>query len=132
MLPLFREKGLDLSLLKEHEIVVVTDEEKIEKIVLNILSNALKYTEKGGARIDYGIREDSFYIEIKDSGKGIPEQELPHIFNRFHRVAGTEHDGLGLGLAIVRELVTVMGGTVEVESALNEGTMFRIYLPIGV
>ncbi|MFZ5996454.1 MAG: HAMP domain-containing sensor histidine kinase [Nitrospirota bacterium] len=130
MLPLFREKGLGLSLLKEHEIVVVTEVEKLERIVLNVLSNALKYTDKGGTWIDYGIEGGSFYIEIKDSGKGIPERELPHIFTRFHRVEGAGHDGLGLGLAIVKELVTVMGGSVEVASTLNEGTTFRINLPL--
>ncbi len=130
--PAFKEKRLDITITKEDDLIVFTDIEKLEKIVRNIISNSLKFTEEGGVWIDYGTVENNFYIEIKDSGKGISENEVPHIFNRFYRIEGSRTDGLGLGLAIVKELVNVMGGRIEVESKVNEGTTFRIYLPRGI
>ena len=129
--PAFKEKRLDITITKEDDLTVIADIEKLEKIIRNIISNSLKFTEKGGVWIDYGIVENNFYIEIRDSGKGIPEKEMPHIFDRFYRIGGTEASGLGLGLAIVKELINVMGGRIEVESKVNEGTTFRIYLPRG-
>ncbi|MFZ6006207.1 MAG: HAMP domain-containing sensor histidine kinase [Nitrospirota bacterium] len=129
--PAFKEKRLDITIAKEDDLMVVTDIEKLEKIIRNIISNSLKFTEKGGVWIDYGTEESDFYIEIRDSGRGIPENEMPHIFDRFYRIEGSRTAGLGLGLAIVKELVNVMGGRIEVESKVNEGTTFRIYLPRG-
>lgn len=128
--PTFKEKGLEIILDAKKDLTITTDTEKLEKIVRNILSNSLKFTEKGGVWINYGISENNFYIEIKDSGKGIPENEIPLIFNRFYRIEGSGTGGIGLGLAIVKELVNVMGGKVEVESKVNEGTTFKVYLPI--
>lgn len=129
--PAFKEKRLDITITKEDDLTVVTDIEKLEKIIRNIVSNSLKFTEKGGVWIDYGTVENNFCIEIRDSGKGIPENEIPLIFNRFYRIEGAETGGLGLGLAIVKELIDVMGGRIEVESKVDEGTTFRIYLPGG-
>ncbi|WP_333654827.1 sensor histidine kinase [Dissulfurispira sp.] len=129
--PAFKEKRLDITIAKEDDLMVVTDIEKLEKIIRNIISNSLKFTEKGGVWIDYGTEESDFYIETRDSGRGIPENEMPHIFDRFYRIEGSRTAGLGLGLAIVKELVNVMGGRIEVESKVNEGTTFRIYLPRG-
>jgi signal transduction histidine kinase len=128
--PAFKEKRLDITIAKEEDLMVVTDIEKLEKIIRNIASNSLKFTEKGGVWIDYGTEGSDFYIEIKDSGRGIPENEMPHIFDRFYRIEGSRTAGLGLGLAIVKELINVMGGRIEVQSKVNEGTTFRIYLPI--
>lgn len=133
MQQLFREKGLGITVVRDYDLTVVTDVEKLEKIVFNILSNSLKYTDKGGVWIDYGVAGDEFFIEVRDTGRGIPQDELPRICDRFHRVAesgASGADGLGLGLAIVKELVEVMGGRIEVESKPGEGTRFRVYLPI--
>lgn len=129
--PAFKEKRLDITITKKDNLMVVADIEKLEKIIRNIISNSLKFTEKGGVWIDYGTVENNFYIEIRDSGRGMPENEIPHIFNRFYRIEGSGTSGLGLGLAIVKELVNVMGGRIEVKSKVNEGTTFRIYLPRG-
>lgn len=71
-----------------------------------------------------------FFIEIRDSGRGIPENEIPLIFNRFYKGAKSDTESLGLGLAIVKELVEVMAGRVEVKSIIDEGTTFRVSLPI--
>ena len=129
MLPAFREKGLDITILNSNDLTISTDVEKLERVIRNILSNSLKFTEKGGVSIEHGKAGKTFFIEIKDTGKGIPEKELPLIFNRFYRgESGTE--GLGLGLAIVKELVDIMGGRVEVRSKVNEGTFVRIYFGI--
>ncbi|MCC6346972.1 MAG: HAMP domain-containing histidine kinase [Nitrospirales bacterium] len=128
MQPLFREKGLSLTAATGDTILVVADVEKLERIVRNILSNALKYTEKGGVRIGCGKQEDDFFVEVYDSGRGIPEQEIPLIFNRFYRAEGSKNSGLGLGLSIVKELVEVMGGRIDVQSRPGEGSCFRVYL----
>ena len=130
LLPSFKEKGLNLEIAERGDLVTVTDIEKLEKIVRNIISNSLKYTEKGGVRVAYGKSGDRFSIEISDTGKGIPESELSCIFNRFHRLEKNHDGGLGLGLAIVKELVEVMGGRIEVESRVGRGTMFRVDLPV--
>ena len=136
MLPAFREKGLDIRIVKEDDLFVLADTEKLEKVVRNIISNSLKFTEKGGIRIDYGIEGKTFFIEVKDSGKGIPENEIPLIFNRFYRIENQipltppMSGGLGLGLAIVKELVTVMGGRIDIKSKADEGTSFRIYIEL--
>jgi len=135
MLPVFKEKGLDIKIAREDDLFVVTDTEKLERIIRNIISNSLKFTEEGGVWIDYGIEGKEFFIEIKDSGKGIPEKEIPQIFDRFYRVENQISSplfkgGLGLGLAIVKELIAVMGGRIEVKSKVHEGTTFMISLPV--
>lgn len=127
MLPLAAEKGLQLQVADREDLQVFSDPEKLERIVQNILSNALKYTDSGSIRIDFGSDRKGFFIEIADSGKGISQDGLKKIFRRFYR--GNESDGIGLGLAIVKELVDAMAGTIEVKSQIGEGTVFRIWLP---
>jgi two-component system sensor histidine kinase BaeS len=127
--PLFVEKNIEVNILEGKDIVVVTDVEKLERIIRNILSNALKFTEKGSVSIQYGTDKKMFFIEIKDTGKGIPEQEIPHIFDRFYKVDKADPRGLGLGLAIVKELINVMDGEIKVRSTVHEGTRFTIFLP---
>lgn len=137
MLPPFKEKGLYLKMKKGENIFVTVDVEKLEIIIRNIISNSLKFTEKGGAWIDYGIQNNNFFIEVRDSGIGIPEDEIPLIFNRFYRIENLTspphtlekegEGGLGLGLAIVKELIDVIGGKVNIKSKVGKGTTFRIY-----
>jgi len=128
--PLFNDKNLEINILDDKDLVVVTDVEKLERIIRNIVSNALKFTEKGRVSIHYGADKKIFFIEIKDTGKGIPEEEIPHIFNRFYKVDKSAPQGLGLGLAIVKELINVMNGEIKVKSMLHQGTSFTIFLPI--
>lgn len=130
MHPAFKEKGLKIELIEKNDLFVVSDVGKLEKIVRNIISNALKFTENGGVWIDYGVAEKEFFIDIRDSGKGIPEDILPLIFNRYYRLEKTGRGGLGLGLAIVKELITVLGGRIEVSSAIGSGTTFRVLIPL--
>jgi two-component system, OmpR family, sensor histidine kinase BaeS len=130
MLPLIKRKGLTLEVDQGLDLVVTTDAEKLEKIVRNLLSNSIKFTTEGGIKIGYGRKGETFFVEIKDTGKGISEDHLPFIFNRFYRAEKSETTGLGLGLAIVRELVDALGGRIEVHSKVKEGSTFRVHLPL--
>lgn len=129
MEPVFRERGLRFSFADEGDLEVVADPDKLERILKNIITNSLKYTEKGGVEMHYGSGDREFFVEVKDTGIGIREEEMPKIFMRFYRGKGLSDKGAGIGLAIVKELVDVMGGRVEVRSNVGEGTTFRIWLP---
>ena len=125
--PLAYAKGLQLSLSESTDINVHTDADKLDLIVQNILSNAIKNTQKGSISIDCGAEGDMFFVRVKDTGPGIESDKLPLIFRRFYH--GTDSIGLGLGLAIVKELLEVMGGHIDVESRLGDGSIFTIWLP---
>jgi len=125
--PLFQRKGLELSVTESGALEVMADPEKLEIAVRNIVTNALWHTERGGANIGYGMEGGNFFVSVKDTGRGIPEAEMPKIFKRFYK--GEVSEGIGLGLSIAKEIVELMGGAVSVESAPGEGAKFRITLP---
>ncbi len=110
------------------------DSEKLEVVLTNLLGNALKFTDRGGS-IHVALRylSDSVEIDIRDSGIGIPESEQPYIFERFRRVesAGRKQGGAGIGLALVKELVELHGGSVRVKSKSGEGATFTVSLKLG-
>jgi signal transduction histidine kinase len=113
---------------------VYVDREMWEKIVLNLLSNALKVTFDGEIRVSIFSDATGAVLTVHDTGTGIPESELPHLFERFRRIEGARrrsHEGSGIGLALVHELVQMHGGTIEVESQSGSGTSFRVHLPFG-
>ena len=113
---------------------VHVDRAQWEKIVLNLLSNAFKFTMSGGITVTLGEREDGVDLVVRDTGTGIPEHELPRVFERFHRVEGARgrsFEGTGIGLALVRELVALHGGTVGVESVAGRGSTFTVSMPYG-
>lgn len=128
MRPMFSEKGLGLEVISKGDVEVVTDAGKLERVVTNILTNALANTERGGVTVDYGRDKMEFYIEIRDSGKGMPEEETSKIFERFYK--GRDSKGLGLGLSIVKELLDVMQGSIDIKSAPGKGTAVRLTLPV--
>ncbi len=105
------------------------DPERIRQVLTNLLSNAMRYTPRGG-KIEIRCRVDStnVTIEIADSGAGIPAEELPHVFERFYK--SRDSGGMGLGLAIAKNLVEAHGGTITAESQPGRGTTVRINLPI--
>jgi PAS domain S-box-containing protein len=110
------------------------DQDMWEKIVLNLLSNALKFTFEGTIRVSQRWRDGHVELQISDTGTGIPERELPHLFERFHRVQGARsrtHEGSGIGLALVHELVRMHGGTISATSREGQGTTFTVGLPAG-
>jgi len=105
-----------------------------EKIVLNLLSNAFKFTLRGRVTVRLESRGNQAALVVEDTGVGIPETELPHIFERFHRVEGAKgrtYEGTGIGLALIQELVKLHGGRVDVKSCLGQGSTFTVTLPFG-
>ncbi|PPK68568.1 SpoIIE family protein phosphatase [Actinokineospora auranticolor] len=105
-----------------------------EKVVLNLLSNALKFTFDGAIGVAVRADGDAAVVTVSDTGVGIPEREVSRLFERFHRVENTRsrsNEGSGIGLALVRELVGLHGGAITAESAEGEGTRFTIRLPFG-
>jgi len=113
---------------------VYVDRDMWEKIVLNLLSNALKATFDGEIRVSISAEEHGALLTIHDTGTGIPEDELPNLFERFRRIEGARrrsHEGSGIGLALVHELVTMHGGSISVQSKVNDGTKFTVHLPYG-
>ncbi|MFE2212157.1 SpoIIE family protein phosphatase [Streptomyces canus] len=111
---------------------VPLDREMWEKIILNLLSNALKFTFTGGAQVQVAAAGDRARLTVTDTGTGIPADELPRLFERFHRVRGARsrsHEGSGLGLVLVKDLVEAHGGTVGVDSRLGQGTTLTVDLP---
>jgi signal transduction histidine kinase/CheY-like chemotaxis protein len=115
---------------------VFVDREMWEKIVLNLLSNAFKHTFEGTIAVTLHPSADGRAVElaISDTGVGIPAEEIPHLFERFHRVQGAKsrtHEGTGIGLALVQELVRLQGGEIAVESREGVGTTFTVTLPFG-
>lgn len=114
------------------EIVGCLDAEKVEHIVENLLSNALKFTPAGGT-VEVSVTEvdRQAVILIRDNGVGISDDDLPHIFERFHRIDTTHKtEGTGIGLSLTKELVEIHRGTITIESAVGEGTTFTVRLPL--
>jgi PAS domain S-box-containing protein len=113
---------------------VYIDREMWEKIVLNLLSNAFKFTLAGEIAVRLHREGSGVVLEIADTGVGIAETEIPRLFERFHRVEGSQartHEGSGIGLALVQELVKLHGGTVDASSAPGRGTTFQVRLRFG-
>ncbi|MGB3202696.1 MAG: HAMP domain-containing sensor histidine kinase, partial [Nodosilinea sp.] len=127
-------KGLTLK----HDLdlsnpTVINDEHRLRQVLMNLVSNAIKFTDLGYVRVgltDHG--PDHITLTVEDTGIGIAQNQLPHIFEAFRQVDQTirrERPGTGLGLAIVHSLVTVMGGTTAVSSTLGQGSLFTVTLP---
>jgi signal transduction histidine kinase/CheY-like chemotaxis protein len=113
---------------------VFVDRDMWEKVVLNLLSNAFKFTLEGGITVTLHVTGDEVELTVRDTGTGIPEHELPHLFERFHRVEGSRgrtHEGTGIGLALVQELIRLHGGAVRVESTPDAGSTFMATIPLG-
>jgi len=127
--------GLTLSVnAPSPSAAVYVDREMWEKVVFNLLSNALKFTFEGRIEVTLAAREGGVELGVSDSGTGIPAADLAHVFERFHRVKGARGrsiEGSGIGLALVKELVKLHGGTVSVESEVDRGSTFRVWLPFG-
>jgi len=126
--------GLGFVVETELDEPVFVDSSMWERILLNLLSNALKFTFAGQIRVTLRRSDGVAELCVTDTGIGIAQAELPHLFERFHRVRGATsrtHEGSGIGLALVRDLAELHGGTVEAESVAGEGTTFRVRVPLG-
>ncbi len=113
---------------------VYVDRGMWEKVILNLLSNALKFTFDGAIRVTVRGEDTHAVVEVADTGVGVPAAEMPRLFERFHRIETARSrstEGSGIGLALVRELVALHGGTITADSTEGEGTRFTIRVPFG-
>jgi signal transduction histidine kinase len=109
------------------------DAEHIRQIVINLLSNAFKFTDKGKVRLELRQKDGDVIFRVMDTGIGIPPHALNYIFDEFRQVDSSSqrvYGGTGLGLAIVRRLCVIMGGGIQVSSKLGEGSVFTVTLPL--
>ena len=132
------DKGLRLTSEIDDSLpeLLSGDAARLQQILVNLVNNAIKFTDRGSVHVKlFYPSQHKWGIEVADTGHGIPESEIAHIFDTFRQVEGTAtrvHGGFGLGLSIVRQLVNLMSGEIKVESKLVEGTAFIITLPLVV
>ncbi|MEM9663493.1 MAG: ATP-binding protein, partial [Bacteroidota bacterium] len=129
--PKAREKGLGLETSNPH-LQVQADRNRIRQVIINLIDNALAYSDSGTVRCRFRRRLDKVRIEVIDNGRGIPVEHLSHIFERFYRVdpdRSRKSGGTGLGLSIVKQIIQAHGEQVRVESTLGRGTRFWFELP---
>jgi CheY-like chemotaxis protein len=138
-----KDKGLEFSITMPQNLpnFVEADDHKIRQIFMNLIGNAVKYTEKGSVKIIVRIKEkisrsnlstNYFVFEFHDTGRGIPEDQLSDIFLPFKQVRGHFSKGTGLGLTITKNLIELMNGRISVKSNVGEGSVFKVELPLKV
>jgi PAS domain S-box-containing protein len=131
----FAEAGLGYQVVAPADAGVAwVDRSKWEKVVLNLISNALKFTTEGSVTVELKREDDGFSLTVRDTGVGIPAEQRDRVFERFHRVRGAggrSHEGAGIGLSLARELVRMHGGEIELTSEAGQGSVFRVTLPQG-
>jgi two-component system sensor histidine kinase BaeS len=124
---LFFDKGLTFEFSNNEEIVINADPDRMSQIIVNLLSNALKATERGGKIwMRTGEKDSGVFIEIGDTGHGIRSEDLPFIFERFYKIS---EGGLGIGLSIAKELAEAHGGKIEARSMYGKGSTFTVFIP---
>lgn len=132
---LLKEKPIDLIIKVDTAVphLLYGDEDRILQIMINLVSNAIKYTEKGSVHASVYMQEPNWIFTVHDTGIGIAAKSLPTIFTSFSQIDDSRartHKGFGLGLSIVKQIVDLMNGEIQVESKVGEGTLFRVILPI--
>lgn len=129
-----QEKGLGLDFNKLYHLpTIYADGFRMEQIVINFIENAIRYTEQGFIKIKLSNDSNHVKLAVEDTGIGIPEEDIPYLFERFYRVEKSrsrEFGGTGLGLAIVKQLVELQNGTILVKSEVGKGTCFELTFPI--
>ncbi len=134
MLLLAEDKHIVLTKEAETPVFVEGDRSRLKQVIVNLLDNAIKYTEPGGSIfLRTGTYNGMAILEVRDSGIGIPAEAIPHVFERFYRVRqdqAASNGGAGLGLAIVKSICSAHGGHVSVESGVGKGSLFRVSLPL--
>ncbi|OOM66094.1 sensor histidine kinase [Clostridium beijerinckii] len=127
------EKDIKLFINKseDRDFVVIGDYDKLKQVFINLISNGIKFNKPGGTVwINVDSDEDSVIIEIKDNGIGIKKEDLPYVFERMYRGDKSRHkiEGSGIGLTLVKKILTLHSGTIDVESRENKGTVFTVYI----
>jgi len=132
--PLAENKGLDLKFDIADDITKATmDQRRLEQVILNLLNNAIKFTEKGHVFISCRIEDDQYCLSVSDTGIGIQPEHLQTIFQPFKQIDSgltRKYEGTGLGLSICKKLMEMMGGSIAVESRRGRGSTFTIRFPI--
>lgn len=133
---LAEQKNIDLQLICPYdEVQLWFSQDKMDKIIQNLLSNAFKFTLSGGkVTVSLSLDSGSAVLTVSDTGRGISKDDLPHVFNRFFQAEldkYTEGAGSGIGLALVRDLVQLHGGTIVVKSKIGQGSTFAVEIPLG-
>ncbi len=125
--PLAEAKKLSLNCETSENLILLGDSDELIRLFVNLLDNAIKYTERGGINISASQNEKNILVKVEDTGIGIPAEHIPHIFDRFYRVeeSRTNH-GAGLGLAIAKDIVSAHDGEITIESFKNGGTIVTI------
>ena len=130
------EKAIDIEIqytADSHNLSFYFDIKNLHRALSNLISNAIKYSAQGGqVAIHLSLDNDDVVIEISDTGIGISEADLPHIFERFYRIHNDKTariEGTGLGLAIVKTIIEQHGGSISASSKLGQGTTFQVKLP---
>ena len=130
-MPIAMNKGLALTVTNRTDEVVVTDKERILQIGNNLLSNAIKFTENGGVSLTTDYNHGVLKLIVEDTGTGMTEEEQQRVFGAFERLANAAvKDGFGLGLSIVQRIVTMLGGTIRLESEKDKGSRFTVEIPM--
>jgi signal transduction histidine kinase len=134
---LIEEKNLALELEIDLELpeTIQHDEDRISQIVVNLVNNAIKFTQEGTIQLSFRRREERLLIQVTDTGIGIPQSKQALIFDDFFQVdssSSRQHQGAGLGLAIVKRLVLLMGGSISLVSEPGKGSTFSIELPLNL
>jgi adenylate cyclase len=133
--PYCQRKGIRLQQRLQGQVLVFLDLDLFEKVLYNLLSNAMKFTPAGGEiEVSVAQDEEGIRLQVRDTGIGIDSDRLPQLFDRFYQAEGSvdrTYEGSGLGLALVKELVQVHGGQVQVESQVGQGSCFTVLLPTG-
>lgn len=126
-----RGMKLSLDMDKDHHIFAAVDVEKMERVFFNLLSNAFKYTPAGG-KINVSVKTDDnrFVLAVADTGEGISERDLGNIFDRFYQVDRVHPNGSGIGLTLCKAFVEMHGGSIKAESALKQGSLFTVEIPV--
>ncbi|MBU6399790.1 MAG: HAMP domain-containing protein [Verrucomicrobia bacterium] len=131
---LAEDKGISITCCAPHPVPVEGDRSRLKQVVVNLLDNAIKYTQRGGGvKLTVAAQPRSAVLEVADNGIGIPPEALPHVFERFFRVdkaRSRDQGGAGIGLSIVKSICTAHGGRVEVTSQPGQGSRFRVELPL--
>jgi len=131
--PLAEEKGLTLELDVAPAVGEITgDKRRVEQVLLNILSNAVKFTEKGNVRMKCRVREGEVLLRVADTGIGIKEKDIDTLFKPFQQIdtyIDRKYEGTGLGLSISQKIVEMLGGKIWVESEWGKGSVFSFTLP---
>jgi signal transduction histidine kinase len=132
--PLAKRKGLALDVRIDSAVGEITsDRRRVEQVLLNLLSNSIKFTEQGKVQIDVTMRGTRLAVAVTDTGMGIKEEDLENLFKPFTQVdvgINRKHEGTGLGLSICKKIVELLGGTISVKSAWGKGSTFGFELPV--